>query len=104
MFCARQPFVSTVEAVKYPITATQWHPERPQYEWSVPMGLNHSEEATRAMSWLAHYFVSQARKSPQRMDTPAKQAVASKYSSYVMKQLPDSSDPLKGTAYLAFTP
>lgn len=99
-----QPFVSTVEAMKYPITATQWHPERPQFQWSLPTGLNHSQDAVRAMSWLAHYFVALTRNSPQRMDTPEKQAVAAKYVAYSMKQQPTTSDPMKGTTYLAFAP
>lgn len=98
-----QTFVSTVEGRNYPVTATQWHPERPQFEWKLSMNLNHSEEAVRAMAWLANYFVSQARRSPQRFDTPEKQALAIKYSVYGMTATPYSSDPLTGYFKYAFT-
>jgi hypothetical protein len=27
-------FVSSVEAFNFPIYATQWHPERPQFDWT----------------------------------------------------------------------
>ncbi|GJN14940.1 hypothetical protein PR202_gb01819 [Eleusine coracana subsp. coracana] len=48
-------YVSTVEAYKYPITCTQWHPEKAIFEWRKPM-IPHSEDAVQ----------SQARKSPNR--------------------------------------
>jgi gamma-glutamyl hydrolase len=41
-------FVSTIEALAFPVFATQWHPERPQYEFS-DLAINHSQESIRAM-------------------------------------------------------
>lgn len=55
------PFVSTIEAKAYPIYAAQWHAERPQFEWR--HDLNHSENAIKANSWVARFFVDEARKN-----------------------------------------
>ena len=35
-------FMSTLEAVNYPIYITQWHPEKVQFEWDSQEGINHS--------------------------------------------------------------
>uniref|UniRef100_N1QZX6 folate gamma-glutamyl hydrolase n=1 Tax=Aegilops tauschii TaxID=37682 RepID=N1QZX6_AEGTA len=58
-------YVSTVEAQKYPITCTQWHPEKAIFEWRKPM-IPHSEDAVQVTQNFANYFISQARKSPNR--------------------------------------
>lgn len=58
-------YVSTVQAQKYPITCTQWHPEKAIFEWGKPM-IPHSEDAVQVTQNFANYFVSQARKSPNR--------------------------------------
>eukprot|EP00948_MAST-09A_sp_MAST-9A-sp1_P003402 g3402.t1 len=61
-------FVSTVEAKDYPIYATQWHPERPQFEWKVGKGINHSGEAIEAMQYFSNFFVSESRRSSQTLE------------------------------------
>ena len=59
-------FVSTMEAWDFPITATQWHPERNQYEWRATVSAeSHSTEAVAAMQYLAGYFVGDARRNAQ---------------------------------------
>ncbi|GJN14936.1 hypothetical protein PR202_gb01814 [Eleusine coracana subsp. coracana] len=58
-------YVSTVEAYKYPITCTQWHPEKAIFEWRKPM-IPHSEDAVQVTQHFANHFISQARKSPNR--------------------------------------
>ncbi|CAM0954571.1 unnamed protein product [Alopecurus aequalis] len=58
-------YVSTLEARKYPITCTQWHPEKAIFEWGKPT-IPHSEDAVQVTQHFANYFVSQARKSPNR--------------------------------------
>lgn len=35
-------FLATMEAKDYPIYITQWHPEKPQFEWDPEECINHS--------------------------------------------------------------
>ena len=39
------PYISTLEARQYPITATQWHPEKNAFEWTPTLHIPHSLEA-----------------------------------------------------------
>eukprot|EP01061_Rhynchopus_euleeides_P027002 TRINITY_DN43990_c0_g1_i1.p1 TRINITY_DN43990_c0_g1~~TRINITY_DN43990_c0_g1_i1.p1 ORF type:complete len:338 (+),score=92.67 TRINITY_DN43990_c0_g1_i1:48-1016(+) len=72
-------FVSTIEAVEHPFYATQFHPERNQFEWgvhafnrSMPLepDMNHSPDAIWSMQQLANFFVGEARKSSHRYADP----------------------------------
>jgi gamma-glutamyl hydrolase len=59
-------FVSTVEARALPIFATQWHPEKAQFEWAWRSGrpleaIDHSDDALAASQHLARVFVQHAR-------------------------------------------
>ncbi|ONM34463.1 hypothetical protein ZEAMMB73_Zm00001d042075 [Zea mays] len=58
-------YVSTVQANNYPITCTQWHPEKAIFEWRKPM-IPHNEDAIQVTQHFANHFISQARKSPNR--------------------------------------
>ncbi|KAL6610510.1 hypothetical protein ACP70R_040479 [Stipagrostis hirtigluma subsp. patula] len=58
-------YVSTVQAHKYPIICTQWHPEKAIFEWGEAT-TPHSEDAVQVTQHFANYFISQARKSPNR--------------------------------------
>lgn len=71
-------FVSTLQArdPSLPITATQWHPERPQFEWNPDLGINHSADSVDAMAAVARMFVRRARKSPQRLTSEFQQSYA----------------------------
>jgi gamma-glutamyl hydrolase len=61
-------FVSTIEAHDFPIFATQWHPEKVQFEW-VPAGINHSAASVRANGYFAFFFVNEARKNSHKFAT-----------------------------------
>lgn len=61
-------FVSTIEHKNAPIFACQWHPERPQFQFSDSAGepnINHSVEAIEAMQAVANFFVAQTKKNLQ---------------------------------------
>ncbi|KAI5662350.1 hypothetical protein M9H77_21673 [Catharanthus roseus] len=58
-------YVSTVHAKSYPVTATQWHPEKNAFEWGLSR-IPHSEDAIQVTQHVANYFVSEARKSLNR--------------------------------------
>lgn len=61
-------FVSMIEAFKYPIFGSQWHPEKNNFEWGKTDGIpneaiNHSHDAIVASQYMANFFVDQARLS-----------------------------------------
>ena len=56
-------FVSTIESKNLPVYGNQWHPERPQFEWTPNEGISHTPDAIRAMQWMANFFINEARKS-----------------------------------------
>ena len=61
-------FVSTIEHKTSPIFASQWHPERPQFQFSESAGepnINHSQVSIEAMQAVANFFVAQTRKNTQ---------------------------------------
>eukprot|EP00252_Welwitschia_mirabilis_P017081 TRINITY_DN37964_c0_g1_i1.p1 TRINITY_DN37964_c0_g1~~TRINITY_DN37964_c0_g1_i1.p1 ORF type:complete len:344 (-),score=63.86 TRINITY_DN37964_c0_g1_i1:163-1194(-) len=55
-------YVSTVEAYNYPVTATQWHPEKNAFEWQIP-NIPHSADAVEVTQGIANFLISEARKS-----------------------------------------
>lgn len=57
------PYVSTLEARKYPIVATQWHPEKNSFEWTPTLHIPHSPEAIRMSQEVANFFVKEARRN-----------------------------------------
>ncbi|MEW5313388.1 MAG: hypothetical protein WDW38_004959 [Sanguina aurantia] len=57
------PYISTIEARKYPITATQWHPEKNAFEWHEELDIPHSPSAVRMSQAIANFFVSEARRN-----------------------------------------
>ena len=76
---AGTPFVSSIEAKKYPIAATQWHPEKANFEWGTKLGPNaipHTEHAVQASQYLANWVVAQARQSSHRYPSPAAESAA----------------------------
>lgn len=62
-------FVSTIEAKKYPIYGSQWHPEKNNFEWGkeddgIPKeGINHSYNAVEVSQFTANFFIQEARKN-----------------------------------------
>jgi gamma-glutamyl hydrolase len=67
------PFGSTMEGKELPFYATQWHPERNQFDWGPKEGLNKSPEALHAMQDLANFYVSETRKNFHSFPTPAEE-------------------------------
>ncbi|KAM3860374.1 gamma-glutamyl hydrolase [Diretmus argenteus] len=60
-------FVSTMEAYDFPFYGTQWHPEKNAFEWRRPF-IPHSPSAVKTTSYMAQFFVNEARKSFHRFD------------------------------------
>jgi gamma-glutamyl hydrolase len=74
-------FVSTIEAFKYPIFGSQWHPEKNAYEWGKTNGIpneaiNHSPEAVKIAQYTSNFFVSQARQSSHKFPSAAAEEAA----------------------------
>ncbi|XP_078072379.1 gamma-glutamyl hydrolase-like [Mustelus asterias] len=56
-------FISTMEALNYPIYAVQWHPEKNSFEWSRKKYIAHTPNAVKVTSYMAEFFVNEARKN-----------------------------------------
>lgn len=54
-------YVSTMEAKKYPISATQWHPEKNAFEWTLDEDIPHHPDAIEVTQEVANYVVGAAR-------------------------------------------
>lgn len=63
------PFVSSIESVKYPVYATQWHPEKAQFEWVTGHSIPHEPEAVILSQAMANWLVGEARKSQHAFPT-----------------------------------
>lgn len=57
------PFVSSVEALKYPIYAVQYHPERSLFEWDSTEQIDHSASTIAIMQYFGRFFVNEARQN-----------------------------------------
>lgn len=55
-------YVSTAEHKHYPFFATQWHPEKPPFEFGM-QEIPHSLDAVRVSQHLANVFIDTARRS-----------------------------------------
>ncbi|KAL4856809.1 Gamma-glutamyl hydrolase A [Chlorella vulgaris] len=66
-----QVYVSTMEAHSYPITGTQWHPEKNAFEWTPDKDIPHHPDAIEVTQEVANFFVSEARRNFHK---PASQA------------------------------
>ena len=74
-----RPFVSTIEAKRYPFFGTQWHPEKNNFEWGLKLGpaaIPHGRDATAVSQYAADFFVQAARSSTHVFATPAAEAAA----------------------------
>lgn len=61
-------FVSIIEAKHYPIYGTQFHPEKNMYEWKYYTEMPHSVNAVEISSYLASFFVNEARKNMNEVE------------------------------------
>lgn len=56
-------YASTMEAQKYPVTATQWHPEKNAFEWARHLDIPHDKDAIAVTEAVANFIVDEARNS-----------------------------------------
>lgn len=77
----KKEFISTMEAVRYPFYAVQWHPEKSPFEWIDKPGMVHSSSAVRASFYTASFFVSEAMKNQHHFSSPAEEDKALIYNS-----------------------
>ncbi|KAL7143464.1 hypothetical protein ABFS83_08G192600 [Erythranthe nasuta] len=69
-----KPYVSTVQARNYPVTAVQWHPEKNAFEWGLS-AIPHSEDAVQVTQHVANFFVREARISAKNKPKPSPRKV-----------------------------
>lgn len=62
-------FISTIESIDFPLYATQWHPEKNSFEWTIREGINHSPNAILVTQYFSNFFVQEARKSNHRFQS-----------------------------------
>lgn len=61
-------YISSMEGKKYPFTGTQWHPEKPPFEFGMAE-VPHSLEAIRVSQHLANQFIETARRSMNKPES-----------------------------------
>eukprot|EP01095_Lingulamoeba_sp_RSL-Kostka_P017427 TRINITY_DN9030_c0_g1_i1.p1 TRINITY_DN9030_c0_g1~~TRINITY_DN9030_c0_g1_i1.p1 ORF type:complete len:315 (+),score=108.40 TRINITY_DN9030_c0_g1_i1:57-1001(+) len=66
-------FISTFESKKYPVYGTQWHPEKPQFEWNPTENINHSIDAILAMQYMQAFLANEGRKNNHHYPTQAEE-------------------------------
>jgi len=69
-------FISTMEAKKYPILGTQWHPEKNVFEWTTAEPINHSPDAVAVTQFAMDFFVNRTRLNFNKFSTPQEEAAA----------------------------
>lgn len=70
-------FVSSIEGKSgLPIWASQYHPEKPQFEWYIEEGINHSFDSIQANSAIARFFVDQTRGNYRAFPSPDAEVAA----------------------------
>ena len=88
-------FVSTVEGTTLPIYATQFHPEKPMFEWNPSEGIDHSDDSVLANSFFPKYFVDQARLNSRKFPSWEEESAALIYNYepvFTAKEDPDHFD------------
>jgi gamma-glutamyl hydrolase len=67
------PFVSTIEGRNVPLYGVQWHPERPQFDWTTDFSANqripHESITVPLMQYFANFFVSEARRNDRKFSS-----------------------------------
>ncbi len=69
-------FVSTIEGAKYPIFATQWHPEKNAFEWTLKEDLPHQDMSIKVTQYMSNFFVNQARLNQHRFASTKEEGAA----------------------------
>ena len=94
-------YVSTVEGIDYPFFATQWHPEKPPYEFS-DKTIPHTRTAIDAASLTASLLIDVARLNGHSIDYPeqVKLVIDNYERHFVAAEGPlDEDDPLPDTLW-----
>jgi gamma-glutamyl hydrolase len=60
------PFVSTIEGIKYPFWAAQWHAERTQFQWNPTELLSHTAIGVSTHSYVSQRWMMLARQSQHK--------------------------------------
>ncbi|KAH8283307.1 hypothetical protein KR054_000605 [Drosophila jambulina] len=68
-------FVSIVEHTIYPFYGVQFHPEKPQYEFT-KQSIPHTSAAIATSQYFVDYFVSECRRSNQSFANATEQAMS----------------------------
>jgi len=85
-------FISTMEGIKYPVFALQWHAEKPQFEWNAWEDINHSTDCIKAMQYMADFFVTEARKNTHKFPSSSAESNALIYNYPVTYTGPEKGD------------
>lgn len=86
----RREFVSLIESYKYPFYASQWHPEKNAFMWTVNAAIDHSLHAIKVTQYFADFFVNEARKNYHHFDS-AEEEVGQMIENYKRKPAGDTS-------------
>lgn len=54
-------FVSTMEGIKYPFYATQWHPEKNSFEWTKALKIPHEAMSIEVTQYFSNFFINETR-------------------------------------------
>jgi len=54
-------FISSMEGIRYPIFGTQFHPEKPAFEWNPAEGIVHTADSVFANWYFSRFLVNAAR-------------------------------------------
>ena len=76
---AGREFVSSAEARDAAIYTTQFHPEKPAYEYYPGYAIPHSDAAIHANGWCARFFVNESRRNARAFATVAEENAALVY-------------------------
>ncbi len=77
-------FVSAVEHMSAPIFASQFHPERPQYEFKNAL-IGHSADVMVASQYFSNFLAAEARKSKNSFDGGDSEIEAHSVHNYALK-------------------
>ena len=69
-------FVSTIEGIHYPMFATQWHPEKNAFEWTVKENIPHQYMSIKVTQYMSNFFVNQARLNQHKFASPKEESAA----------------------------
>ena len=69
-------FVSTMEARKYPFYSTQWHPEKPPFEWACEKAIPHFYASIELSQYFSNFFVYEAKFNKHRFSSGKEERAA----------------------------